>query len=226
MVVRAAGFLVREQIFNGQPVYLWPDLGQDFVRALSYGVAFQPGVPSDRLIKWTAGFSVTASESLLSDPAVAAALQVATAEATRASGLPVTVAAAGPVVVSIEPRDPLFAQQPAFGGFTVIVARSDRMESARVVFRDLQQARRVDLLSHELGHVLGLSHVSDPAALMFGGVVARGRFDDRELLCLRMMYTYRSPGNRFPDRDPALGAASGLRQVAVFADCEQGQAHR
>jgi hypothetical protein len=216
VVVRAAGYLVREQRFDAQPIRLWPDVGQDFIRSLSYGVAFEPGVPSDRLIRWTAGFSVTASDGLLADPVFRAGLESAIAEASRASGLSMTLDVAGPVVVSVEPTDPFFLAQPDIGGFTVLTARADRVESARIVARDLRQVRRPELLAHELGHALGLSHVVDPASLMFGGAIARDRYGDRELLCLRMMYAYRSPGNRFPDRDVALVAASAGRQVAIF----------
>ena len=79
VTVRAPGFLVREQPFDGQPIRLWPDLGLDFIRSLSYSVAFQPGVPSERLIRWTTGFSVTATSALLADPAVRGALEAARA---------------------------------------------------------------------------------------------------------------------------------------------------
>jgi hypothetical protein len=222
VTIRAPGFLVREQRFDGQPIRLWPDLGLDFIRALSYSVAFQPGVPSERLIRWTAGFSVTAPSALLADPAVRSALEAGVAETSRASGLPVTIDAVGPVVVRLDAADPFFSSQPDIGAFTVITARSDRVESAQIVVRDLRQARRRELLAHELGHVLGLSHVADSGSLMFGGLITRAGYTERELLCLRMMYAYRNPGNRLPDRDGALAAAVSGRQVAVFSDCGVG----
>jgi hypothetical protein len=222
LTVRASGFLVREQRFDGQPIRLWPDLGLDFIRSLSYGVAFQPGVPSERLIRWTTGFSVTAAPSLLADPAVRSGLEAAVAETSGASGLPVTIDSTGPVVVRVDATDPFFLSQPGIGGFTVITARADRVESAQIVVRDLRQARRPELLAHELGHVLGLSHVSDAGSLMFGGLITRDRYTERELVCLRMMYAYRNPGNRLPDRDGALATAASGRQVAVFADCGLG----
>ena len=165
VTVRAPRFLVREQPFDGQPIRLWPDLGLDLIRALSYSVAFQPGVPSERLIRWTTGFSVTASSALLADPAVRGALEAGVAETARASGLPVALDSAGPVVVRIDAADRLFTSQPDIGAFTVITARNDRVESAQIVVRDLRQARRAELLAHELGHVLGLSHVSDAGSL-------------------------------------------------------------
>jgi hypothetical protein len=219
VVVRAPGFLVREQPFDGQAIWLWPDLGLEFIRSLSYGIAFQPGVPSERLIRWTTGFSVTAAPTVLADTAFRAGLEAAIAETSRASGLSVAIDSEGPVVVSVEAGDPLFVAQPGVGAFTVLTARADRVESARIVIRDLEQARRPELLAHELGHVLGLSHVSDPGALMFGGLIGRDRYAERELLCLRMMYTHRRPGNRLPDRDGALVAAAAGRRVAVFSDC-------
>jgi hypothetical protein len=65
-------------------------------------------------------------------------------------------------------------------------------------------------LLHEIGHVLGLAHSTDPRDVMYPGGYfnpgARlGQFTESESVALGMMYRYRSAGNFPPDRDPALG---------------------
>jgi hypothetical protein len=219
VTVKAAGYLVREQLFRGLAIGLWPDLGQDFIRALSYSVQFQPGVASDRLVRWTTGFSVTASAALLADGAVHAALDAAVAEAGKVSGLSVSVSTSGPITMFVDPSDSFWTAHPGTAGYTQINAQGSQIVSGRVVIRNLVQARRPELLSHELGHVLGLSHVRDPAALMFPGMLSRETFSSGEVICLRMMYVWREPGNRFPDIDPALAGSDRRRRSSVVTGC-------
>jgi hypothetical protein len=217
VAVTAAGFLRRQQFFvGGTPIFLWPQ-DDAYVRAIVYGGG-QVG-----LIRWSGGFRVKPW------PGTEDKIAVVIAEASRVSGLPITMTT-GPADVEIvlDPAEPALADLTAlavtirtFSGFTIT--------HSRIVFRSLgeflgnsrQHGGRTNTALHEMGHVLGLGH-----SISYHDVMSNE--DDRnpgltygsgEELALRMMYAYRAAGNAAPDRAPGVPAATAVRAApSVIVD--------
>ena len=207
--VTAPGFLVREQIFDGTPIFLWPgDL--PYVQELAYH-EFMDG--SMRTTRWAAPFTMTLDGELADDPVLVAKAQEVAAELTRVSGLPVSVGPGGAVVLTIDPsvldEDAIAIANWTFRGSTII---SGRVRFARR--SEIAGGPRADwpnTLLHEMGHIMGLSHSSSDRDVMTPGAgpgTKVSQFQPNEAACLRVMYAHRAPGNFLPDRDPALGAAN------------------
>lgn len=217
VAVTAAGFLRRQQFFvGGTPIFLWPQ-EDAYVRAIVYGGG-QFG-----LVRWSGGFRVKPW------PGTEDKIAVVIAEASRVSGLPITMTT-GPADVEIvlDPAEPALADLTAlavtirtFSGFTIT--------HSRIVFRSLgeflgnsrQHGGRTNTALHEMGHVLGLSH-----SISYHDVMSNE--DDRnpgltygsgEELALRMMYAYRAVGNAAPDRAPGVPTTTAVRTPpAVVVD--------
>lgn len=220
--VRAPGYLVREQRFAGPPIFLWPSDDSSYENELVYDWEFSDD--TRRLVRWERGFTVTLDGDLAQDDAIVAKTQEVIAEMSRTTGLVITLGANGACVVGI---DPSLAEDNAVGqadldfrGATVI--------GARVTFvnrREISGGARADYantLLHEMGHVLGLGHSPSTRDVMTPGSGPGTRvanYQPDEALCLRMMYFRRTAGNIFPDREPALGAASlGQPRRTVITD--------
>ena len=208
--VEAAGYLVREMLFEGRPLALWPDTAA-YVQPFVYGES----APGRRLSRWDRGFPITASAELLANTRVRPILDDAVEEASRVSGLPITVASAGSVTFTVDAADAYLMANPDVVAYTQRTSSANAIAGARVVFRDLKYVLgagnrvRTNTVLHEMGHVLGLGHSTDPGDVMHvdGRRTDARTFSERESLTLKMMYRWRRAGNTFPDRAPELGAA-------------------
>jgi hypothetical protein len=216
---QAAGYLLRDQVFDGTPIALWPGT-LEYVDELVYDWEFTDG--SFRMVRWEQPFVVTLDGDLATDQQVVDKTREVIAEITRVTGVPLTIGPGGPVVVAI---DPSVADQDA-------VAYADlRFRGATVIGADVRFARRQEItggarsdyrntLLHEMGHVMGLGHSPSTRDVMTPGAGPGTRvaeFQPDEAACLTMMYFHRRAGNLMPDRDPALGTrASGEWRVRIF----------
>jgi hypothetical protein len=210
VAVTAAGFLRRQQLFaSGAPIFLWPQ-DEPYVAAIVYGGG------EFGLIRWSSGFRVKPW------PGTEDKIAVVVAEASRVSGLPITLTTTGPAEVEIvlDPAEPALADLTAlavtfrsYSGFNIT--------RSRIVFRSLgeflgnsrQHGGRTNTALHEMGHVLGLGH-----SISYHDVMSNENdrnpgltYGAGEELALRMMYAYRATGNAFPDRGPGVPTATALR---------------
>jgi len=213
--VSAPGFLRRQQLFAaGMPIFLWPQ-EEDYVRAIVYGGG------EFGLIRWSSGFRVKPW------PGTEDKIAVVVAEASRVSGLPITMTTTGTAEVEIvlDPAEPALADLTAlavtfrsFSGFNIT--------RSRIVFRNLgeflgnsrQNGGRTNTALHEMGHVLGLSH-----SISYHDVMSNENdrnpgltYGPGETLALRMMYNYRAAGSAFPDRAPGVPIATAFRTPPSF----------
>ena len=220
VTVRAAGFLLREQRYDGAPIYLW-QVEQEYVNELVYPLTFTDG--SFRMIRWAGPFTVTLEAGLETNDAVMRKTQEIVAEATRASGLPITIGPNGAVRVVVDGallNDNLLGQaQRTYQGAT-IVGGTIKLAS----IQDLLGTNRADYTNvylHEMGHILGLGHSPLAREIMTAGGGARttlGEFQPREAMALHMMYQHRLAGNRPPDKDGALFTQSVARPLVSVID--------
>jgi hypothetical protein len=217
VAVSAPGFLRRQQFFvGGTPIFLWPQ-EEAYVRAIVYAGG-QFG-----LIRWSGGFRVKPW------PGTEDKIAVVIAEASRVSGLPITMTT-GPAEVEIvlDPAEPLLADLTAlavtirtFSGLTITHSRIVFRSLGEFLGNKLRNGGRTNTALHEMGHVLGLSH-----SISYHDVMSNE--DDRnpgltygsgEELALRMMYAYRAAGNAAPDRAPGVPAATAVRAApSVIVD--------
>jgi hypothetical protein len=217
--VTAPGFLLREQRLDVPEIFLWP-AEPGYVRDTAYW-EFTDG--SLRTIKWAEPFTITLDGDLADDPAIVAKAREVAAEASRHIGLPIAVGPGGSVTIGV---DPALEDQDAVGEATVSF-RGATITSARIVFwRRFEiaggsQASYPNTFLHELGHVIGLGHsprITDVMTPADGPGTRQSTYQPGEAACLHMSYFHRRPGNYFPDRDAALGAASTVSGTFVIVD--------
>jgi hypothetical protein len=217
VVVRAAGYLPREQVFDGTPIALWP--GEDASTSqLVYGWTFDDG--RTRLVRWERPFTVSLDGPLAGDAEVEAAVESALSEIGRLTGIPgVVVGSGGEVTIAVDPS----LAQDGVVGHAHIDTRGSAIVSARVrligrgeFFGD-GRSQSPHTLLHELGHVAGLWHSASGADVMHPGGVPAARqprsFSAAEQTALHMMYAHRRPGNLPVDREP--GAEASRSSVAA-----------
>jgi hypothetical protein len=216
--IEAAGFLPRDAVFTGDPVYLWPGT-LDYVQTMVY-------IPElgERLSRWTAtGFTIGLG-SLADDAVVRTVVADAAAEGSRATGLTIAVDAKGDITMGIAPDDPGFAQFPDARALTYLQLIDSTIVQSRTVFKTREDitgespAPLYNVVLHELGHVLGLGVSSKPDDVMGSDdrTTQARVFSPDERLVLKMMYAYRQPGNTAPDRDPGASTAQRRRSAIVL----------
>lgn len=197
---------------------LWPrssdtGLDENYTRDLvySWGDEHSGNSPLYRL----AGTQVflVPSAALMADPQALAAHRQAAEQVTAAVG--------GAVRYSVVDRAPVGAiafqteLSPEDQGckegvlaLTSIQLRGGEIASGRIVFCTAAAARDTSVV-HEVGHTFGLGHSPDAGEVMHKYKLLRqpGGFGARESQVMRLMLQRRG-GNRFPDNDRAVSAAS------------------
>jgi hypothetical protein len=220
LTIEARGFLLRETALRpGERSFtLWPlrpDAGEGFLTELVYNRLVSDGA----LARPAAAVAVALSEELAHDAAARAAHERAAALIGAANGaIPFEVV--GPGVAAsvlfqarVDPGDPVLREHREFVAVTRVMTQDHRVVGGSLSFRTLQDARQPALVAHEMGHAFGLGHSS--AAGLMAPVVRPGAadFSTAERLAMRMM-AQRRPGNRAPDNDVGVRAASaGALQV-------------
>jgi hypothetical protein len=224
VVVKAPGYLPREQIYTGEVVALWPG-DQPYAHDLAYSLAeFADGVA--RIVRWTDPFTITPEGQLAEDEAVHEKAVEVAGYLTECTGLPISVGPGGACRLKLDRN---IEDQNAIAMVTFDSWRGPTITGATVTFayRDEilgnRHAHYRNTLLHELGHVIGLAHSPRKRDVMTpdrGPGTRRRTFTEMEETTLHMMYLHREPGNQFPDRDPQLAAAAlGAPQRIVIRDC-------
>jgi hypothetical protein len=217
--VEASGYLPRDTVFVGDPVYLWPS-PLDYVDSMVYFAEV-----GSRLSRWTAtGFTIGLG-SLDADAVVKAIYADAAAEAGRATGLAVAVGARGDIIVTVAPEDPGFTQFPNARALTYLQLIDNNIVGGRTVFQSRADmtgespAPLYNVVLHEVGHALGLGSSPNPDDIMGpDDRTTQARvFSQDERVVLKLMYSYRHPGNVSPDRDPGVSAADHRRSTVLIA---------
>src|SRR5205085_7318012 len=138
---------------GGAPIFLWPQ-EEPYVRAIVYaGGEFG-------LIRWTGGFRVKPW------PGTEDKIAIVVAEASRVSGLPITMTTTGPADVEIvfDPAEPALADNAlavtfrTYSGFNITRSRVVFRSLGEFLGNTLRNGGRTNTALHEMGHVLGLSH--------------------------------------------------------------------
>jgi hypothetical protein len=211
VVVRAPGYLPREQLYALEPIALWP-ANPSYVRELVYDWDFPDG--SFRMVRWSQPFTLTLDGALADDGAVRARARQVLDEIGRRTGLQIPIGPGGEVRVTV---DPSVADEEAVA-LARLSFRGATISSGSISFVNRQEivggrgAGYSNTFLHEMGHIVGLGHSPDPSDVM---TPAEGRgttfdvYQRNESIALHMMYFHRAAGNRHPDRDSQLAAASG-----------------
>lgn len=237
--VEAPGFLLREAPLAPTRFTLWPrvsptGLDEEATGRMVYGCT-EPGCPTggDPLVRMTARSAVIVpSAALLADEQATSALQegarllsAATEGALTLSVSGAGLAGVGPTVTAaLDSNDPAILAQRAGAVTRRELNGNSEIVRASVVFRNLDLARRLPLVLHELGHTFGLGHSPRVGDMMWNGPEIYGQFDysPRERLAMALMLQ-RAPGNRYPDVDVRVASvrSAGAPRTSTWVCIER-----
>jgi hypothetical protein len=214
-------FLVRQTSLRQSEARftLWPrnsptGLDEAFTKGMVY-VFF-----SQQLVRFspeTTRVSIVPSPDIQADPRAMDAHVAGAAGMTVATGGAITfvvdpAASTGARVrMEIDPQDPIIQ-----GGAAAITYRSAAgsvVTGGRIVYQTVAYARGPLLVQHELGHLFGMVHSTDPGDLMYKNIYVSG-FSAREQLLVRLVLQ-RRPGNQFPDNDRILALAGAQHETVI-----------
>jgi len=224
ITIEAPGFFLRETIFRSDSdttLWLWPiraDAQEAFILELVYNHLVSDG----SLTRPVSAVFIELTPAVRSE-ATASAVQAqaaAQAQAVTGNSVPFTVtdtAPAGAVAISvrIDPNDPFLRDNPSFAAITRVTFPGNRITGGSTTYRGVREASALSLAAHEMGHALGLGHPSQRGLMSPVALAQFSDFTRGEAFAVRMMLL-RAPGNRPPDNDRSVGAASAARS-AVYA---------
>jgi hypothetical protein len=220
LVVRAPGYLAREQRYEFEPIALWP-ADPAYVRELVYDWEFDDG--SFRMLRWEQpSFTLTLEGALANDDAIRTRARQVLDEIQRRTGLEGSIGPGGEVVIEV---DSSVADQQAVA-LARLQSQGPVITGGTISFVDREEivgrygASYSNTFLHEMGHIIGLAHSPDTGDVMTpagGSGTSGNQFRLNEAIALHMMYVHREAGNYHPDRAPQLGAASGvsLRRTVI-----------
>lgn len=160
------------------------------------------------------------------DAGVQSAAEAAAREATKATGGVVQLrvvreAGAGPAIRLVVAPEEFLYPAGIIAYASMSWSAAGWITGGELVFRGLEDGRRLHTVLHELGHGMGLGHPVSSAEYVLPTVMTTGggtatKYSPPEELVIGMMYQ-RSAGNVFPDDAPGLvlaGQASGRIEIA------------
>jgi hypothetical protein len=203
VTLSAPGYVERATLLPADGrVFLWPiTVDESYLRRIVYETWSFGGV--QRLFRWEkATLGITPGTWLPAREEIASTGAVTFVESAQPD-----------VEVVVDPSDPDLV---GFMGFTRCTTRGYAIERCRVVVRT-PAAAASPLLTHELGHTLGLGHSLRTSDVMHPQARIPAFTGDERVL-VAMMYGRRRPGNAPPDDDRALSAQSDRRFVLMIRD--------
>jgi predicted Zn-dependent protease len=218
--VEQSGFLVRETVAappSAGAITLWPLRGaysDAYVRTLLYKPsdstkAAPSPLPDEPLMRIVVTHvSIVPSDDIRNDPHAMDAHRRAVEVVNAATEGRVTFTLDAAPTSSVVFRM-VIDRSSREGAFTYRTLHKGAIIGGRVVFSSsasFQPARDVRYVAHELGHVLGLQHSTVPTDMMYFTTHEDSpeTFTVFEKLTIKLLLM-REPGNRYPDRDRALG---------------------
>lgn len=221
--IAEARFLVRQTSLRQSETRftLWPrtsptGLDEAFTKGMVY-VFF-----SQQLVRFnldTTRVSIVPSPDIQADSRAMEAHVAGAAGMTAATGGIITfvvdpTATTGVRVrMEVDPQDPIILQGAA--AITYRSAYGYVVTGGRIVYQSVRYARGPLLVQHEMGHLFGMVHSTDPGDLMYKNIFVTG-FSAREQLLMRLVLQ-RRPGNQFPDNDRILSLAGAQHQTTMIA---------
>lgn len=199
----ATGYLTRDTLIpKDGHVALWP-LTVD--AAYVHAVVYDGGV--QHLFRWdkpTLGIT-----SGVWPPALAEIASTGTVTLSEST--------APDIEVLVDSSDPHLVDHLGWASCAVGGQARYVISHCRVVLNSAAVSRS-PIVTHELGHCLGLNHSSRPFDMMSPTQTTVGSFTEDERVLLTMMYRWRRPGNGEPDDDRALAATSNGSFVLSVVD--------